>query len=235
MFRVANPISNKKQKVSHDDETYLWHLRLGHISLDRINRLTKDGPLRELRVGSLPVCESCLEGKMTKRPFSGKGERAKEPLQLVHSDVCGPLNVQARGGYEYFVSFIDDYSRYGYIYLMQRKSETFEKFKEFRAEAEKQLGRSLKTFRSDRGGEYLDTEFTDHLIENGIVSQLSTPGDPQLNGVAERRNRTLLDMVRSMMSYSSLPVSFWGYAIKTTVDILNVVPSKSVPKTPMEL
>ena len=235
MFRVANPISNKKQKVSNDDQTYLWHLRLGHISLDRINRLTKDGPLRELRVGSLPVCESCLEGKMTKRPFSGKGERAKEPLELVHSDVCGPLNVQARGGYEYFVSFIDDFSRYAYIYLMQRKSETFEKFKEFRAEAEKQLGRSLKTFRSDRGGEYLDTEFTDHLIENGIVSQLSTPGDPQLNGVAERRNRTLLDMVRSMISYSSLPVSFWGYAIRTAVDILNVVPSKSAPKTPLEL
>ena len=118
---------------------------------------------------------------------------------------------------------------------MQRKSKTFEKFKKFRAEAKKQLSRFLKTFQSDRGGEYVDTEFTDYLIENGIVAQLSTPGDPQLNGVAERRNRTLLDMVRSMMSYSSLPVSFWGYAIKTAVDILNVVPSKSIPKTPVEL
>ena len=97
------------------------------------------------------------------------------------------------------------------------------------------MGKSLKTLRSDRGGEYLDTEFTDHLIENGILSQLSAPGDPQQNGVAERRNRTLLDMVRSMISYSSLPVSFWGYAIKTAVDILNVVPSKSVSKTPLEL
>ena len=149
MSRVANPISNKKQKVSNDYQTYLWHLRLGHISLDRINKLTKDGPLRELRASSLPVCESCLDGKMTKRPFSGKGKIAKEPLELVHSDVCRPLNVQERGGYEYFVSFIDDFPRYAYIYLMQRKSETFEKFKEFRAEAEKQLGRSLKTFRSD--------------------------------------------------------------------------------------
>ena len=74
---------------------------------------------------------------MTKRPFSAKGTRAKEPLQLIHSDVYGPLNVQARGGYEYFISFNDDYSRYGYIYLMRRKSEAFEKFKEFRAEAEK--------------------------------------------------------------------------------------------------
>ena len=80
MFRVAKPISNKRQKVSSDDETYLWHLRLGHISLDRISRLTKDGPLRELRVGTLFVCESCLEGKMTKRPFSAKGKRVELPL-----------------------------------------------------------------------------------------------------------------------------------------------------------
>ena len=115
---------------------------------------------------------------MTKRPFSAKGTKAKEPLQLVHSDVCGPLNVQARGGYEYFISFIDDYSRYGYIYLMRQKSEAFKKFKEFRAEAEKQLSKTIKTFLSDRGGEYLDIEFTDYLIENGIVSQLSAPGDP---------------------------------------------------------
>ena len=235
MFRIANPICNKKQRVSPNDEIYLWHLRLGYISLDRINRLTNDSPLRELSVGTLPVCESCLEEKMTKRSFSGKRKRAEEPLELVHSDVCGPLNVQARGGYEYFISFIDDFSRYGYIYLMQRKSEAYEKFKEFRAEAEKQLGKTLKTFRSDRGGEFLDTEFTDHLIENGIVSELSTPGDSQLNGVAERMNQTLLDIVRSMISYSLLPVSFWGYAIKTAVDILNVVPSKSIPKTPLEL
>ena len=92
------------------------------------------------------MCESCLEGKMTKRSFSAKGTRAIEPLQLVHSDVCGPVSVQARGGYEYFVTFINDYSRYRYVYLMQRKSETFGKFKEFLAEAEKQLGKSLKPF-----------------------------------------------------------------------------------------
>ena len=133
---------------------------------------------------------------MTKRPFSAKGERSKEPLQLVHSDICGPLSVQARGGYEYFVTFINDYLRYGYVYLMHKKSETFEKFKEFMAEAQKQLGKSLKTIRSDRGGEYLDTEFKDHLLEHGILSQLTAPRTPQQNGVVERRNTTLLDMVK---------------------------------------
>ena len=144
MFKVEQPKA-KKQKVSSENETYLWHLRLGHVNLDRINRLVKEGPLKELKVSFLPVCESCLEGKMTKRPFSTKDERAKEPLELIHLDICGPFNVQAHGGYEYFVTVIDDYSRYGYIYLMQRKSETFGKFKEFQAEAEKQLGKTVKS------------------------------------------------------------------------------------------
>ena len=235
LFKVEHPKSNKRQKVSPSDNTYLWHLRLGHINLDRINRLVKDGPLRKLNVSTLLVCESCFECKMTKRPFSAKGERSKEPLQLVHSDVCGPLSVQARGGYEYFVTFIDDYSRYSYVYLMHKKSETFGKFKEFMEEAGKQLGKSLKTLRSDRGGEYLDTEFKDNLLKHGILSQLTTPGTPQQNGVVERRNRTLLDMVRSMMSYSSLPIPFWGYSLQTAVYILNVVPSKSIQSTPLEL
>ena len=150
-------------------------MRLGHIGLDRINRLVNDVSLRELSIGSLRVCESCLEGKMTKRPFSAKGSRATEPLQLVHMDVSSPLNVQERGGYEYFVTFIDNYSRYGYLNLMQRKSETFR----FQAEAEKQLGKSLKALRSNRGGEYLDFEFDDHLREHGIQSQLTTPETPQ--------------------------------------------------------
>ena len=93
----------------------------------------------------------------------------------------------------------------------------------------------MKALGSDRGGEYLDSEFTDYLIENGIVFQLTAPGTPLQNRVVERRNRTMLDMVRSMMSYSTLPKIFWGYALQTAADILNVVPSKVVQKTPMEL
>ena len=83
-------------------------------------------------------------------------------------DVCGPMNIEARGGYEYYVTFIEDYSRYGYVYLMTHKIETFDKFKEFRADMEKQLGKSIKWLRSDRGGEYLSDEFLGHLIENEI-------------------------------------------------------------------
>ena len=95
-------------------------------------------------------------------------------LELVHSDVCGPLSIQARGGYEYFITFTDDYSRFSYVYIMKRKFEAFEKFKEFKVEVENQLGKRIKAIRSDRGGEYLLGDFKDYLIENGIVSQIYT-------------------------------------------------------------
>ncbi|KAL4038589.1 hypothetical protein IC575_002211 [Cucumis melo] len=176
-----------------------------------------------------------LKEKMTKRPFTGKGYRAKEPLELIHSDLCGPMNVKARGGFEYFIYFIDDYSRYGYLYLMEHKFEALEKFKEYKAEVENLLSKKIKILRSDRGGEYMDLRFQDYMIEHGIQSQLSTPGTPQKNGVSERRNKTLLDMVRSMMSYAQLPSSFWGYAVETAFHILNNVHSKSVSETPFEL
>nr|AMY96445.1 gag/pol protein [Momordica dioica] len=224
---------NKKQ--NNDSAMYLWHLRLGHINLNRIEKLHKDGLLEQLEDFSLPPCESCLEGKMTKRPFTGKGLRASDLLELIHTDVCGPMSVKARGGYQYFLSFTDDLSRYGYVYLLKHKSESFEKFKEFQAEVENEIGKKIKTLRSDRGGEYMSSEFGDHLREFGIVSQLSAPGTPQCNGVSERRNRTLLDMVRSMMSYADLPDSFWGYARERERAILNRVPSKSVEETPYEL
>ncbi|CAA0831778.1 Unknown protein, partial [Striga hermonthica] len=158
-----------------------------------------------------------------------------QQLGLVHSDLCGPMSVHARGGFEYFVTFIDDYSRYGYIFLLHRKSEYFEKFLEYKAVVEKKLGKSIKSLRSDCGGKYLSNEFRSYLTDNGITSQLTAPGMPQQNGVAERRNTNLMEMVRAMMSYSTLPDSFWGYALKTAVYILNRVPSKSRPSTPLEL
>ena len=100
---------------------------------------------------------------------------------------------------------------------------------------EKQTKRSIKVLQSDRGGEYLSGEFLDYLKENGIVSQWTPTYTPQLNGVSERRNRTLLDMVRSMMSYADLPVFLWGYALETSTYLLNKVPSKFVPQTPYDI
>ena len=97
-------------------------------------------------------------------------ERATDLLEIIHTDVCGPMNVEARGGYRYFLTFTDDLSRYGYIYLMKHKSETFEKFKEFQSEVENHRNKKIKFLRSDRGVEYLSYEFGLHLKQCGIVS-----------------------------------------------------------------
>ena len=152
-------------------------------------------------------------GKMTKTSFFGTMERATDLLEIIHTDVCGPMSVEARGGYHYFLTFTDDLSRYGYIYLMKHKSKTFEKFNEFQGEVENHSNKK-KFLRSDRGDEYLSYEFGLHLKQCGIVSQLMPPGTPHCNGVSEHRNRTLLDMVPSMMSLTDLPLSFWELCIR---------------------
>jgi Integrase core domain len=141
----------------------------------------------------------------------------------------------ARDGSRYFVTFTDDFSRYGYVYLMRHKFESFEKFKKFKAEVENQFGKKIKVFRTDWGEEYLSGEFRGYLKAHGIVPQLTPSGTPQWNGVSERRNMTLLDMVRSMMSKAELSHSFWGFALETAAFMLNRVPSKSVKKTPYKL
>ena len=145
------------------------------------------------------------------------------------------MRIEACGGYRYFLIFTDNLGRYRYVYLMKHKSETFEKFKEFQSEVENQRDRKIEFLRSDHGGEYLSHEFGTHLRKCGIVSQLTPPGTPQRNGVSKRRNHTLLDMVRSMMSLTDLPLSFWGYALETATFTLNRAPSKSVETTSYDL
>jgi hypothetical protein len=146
-------------------------------------------------------------------------------------------------GERYFISFIDDYSRYMYLYFLFDKSEAFDDFKSFKTEVEKQKETKIKRVRFDTGGEYygryIDKRqakgpFAEFLKIEGIIAQYTMLGMSQQNGVVERRNCILMDMVRSMISRSSLPLSLWSEALKTTVYILNRVPSKSVPKTPFE-
>ena len=116
------------------------------------------------------------------RPFKANGHRAKEVLDLVHTDLCGPISTSTRGGYEYFIGVIDDYSRYGYIYLMHHKSEAFEKFKDYKVEVKNHQGKSIKSLRSNRGGEYRLGEFRQYLEDHGITSQMSAPGQSSRMG-----------------------------------------------------
>ena len=123
-------INTKKFKSNDLNTTYLWHCRLSHINEKRISTLHKHGILNSFDFESYDTCESYLMGKMTKIHFTGHSERTDDLLGLIHSDVCGPLSFNARGGFQYFITFTDNFS-YGYVYLMKHKSESFEKFKIF--------------------------------------------------------------------------------------------------------
>ncbi|GKB45343.1 retrotransposon protein, putative, ty1-copia subclass [Tanacetum coccineum] len=175
------PSSCLKHKCFELDFTF----GLAHIGKTRMQKLHREGLLENIDEESFDKCESCISGKMTKKPFNKNIERATDLLVVM--DMFIYLNI---------------------------KHEVFETFKVFKAEVELQLGKKIKALRSDRGGEYLSQEFKDYLSENGIVQNLTSPYTPQQNGVSERRNRTLLDMVRSMFNLTTLPLSFWDYALR---------------------
>ncbi|RVW31572.1 Retrovirus-related Pol polyprotein from transposon TNT 1-94 [Vitis vinifera] len=233
-----------KRKLNKDNSASLWHKRLGHISKSRVERLVSDGILDSLDFSDFDICVECIKGKQTKTKKLGVN-RAIDVLELIHTDICGPYPTASWNGQQYFITFIDDYSRYGYLFLIHEKSQSLDVFKTFKAEVELQLNKRIKSVKSDRGGEYYGRydgsgeqrprPFAKYLEECGIVPQYTMPGSPSMNGVAERRNRTLKDMVRSMISHSTLPEKLWGEALKTAAYILNRVPTKAAAKTTYEL
>ena len=167
-------------------------------------------------------------------PFS-KAKRACFPLDLIHSDIYGQMTMRVKHGAQHFITFIDDFTRFGHVYLISHRSEALDCFKRYSTLVENQLNTKIKSLRIDRGREYLSNLFKTYCAEKGIARQLTIPYMLQQNGVTERRNRTLLDMVRLMMAQAKLPISFWGDALMTASYILNRVPSKSVPSTPYEV
>ena len=199
---------------SNNIDSATWHARLGHIGRDRMTRLAIKSLLGSLTKVDLQLCEPCLAGKAYTKPF-GTTKRAAQPIELVHSDICGPMNKKARHGASYFSTLINDYLRYGYVYLLSHRHEALDCFKRFVAEVENKHEKSLKTFRTDRRHEYLSNQFKEFCEEKGILRHLTIPRTPQQNGVVKKRNRTLLDMTRSMMVRANLPISFWGDALLT--------------------
>lgn len=217
------------------DDNWLWHMRFGHFHFSGLNYLARKKLVSDLPVVNIPdrVCEICVIGKKHKEPFPvGKSWRATQQLEIVHSDLCS-LEVQSHGGSKYFVTFIDDLSRKTWIYFLRQKSDACDVFKQFKSFVEKQSGFEIKILRTDRGTEYIACD--DFLKKHGIQHQMTARYTPQQNGVAERKNRTVLDMVRCMLKSKNLPKSFWAEAVACAVYVLNRCPTKSVrDKTPEE-
>jgi len=208
----VSKINHKRKRGNNETSSKLWHSHLGHISKGRIECLIREEILPKLDFSNLDQCIDCIKGKFAKQIKKDGAKCSSGLLELIHTDICGPFNVRSVDGFSYFITFTDDFSCYGYIYPIWEKSEALDKFKIFKAEVENQHELKIKVVRSDRGCEYygrhatygqIPGPFAKFLQENGIVTQYSTPGKPQQNRVAERRNRTVMNMMRSMLSNST--------------------------------
>ena len=149
-------------------------------------------------------------------------------MELVHYDFCGPIIPHSNGGKRYIITFIDDYSHKIWVYFLQEKSEAFEAFKSYKALVEKEVGNPIKVLRTDRGGEYNSHEFENFCENHGIKRQLTTAYTPQQNGVCERKNHTIMNMVRSLLTTSGIPKSFWPEAVNWSIHILNRSPTLAI-------
>ena len=182
-----------------ENETHLWHCRFGHLSFKGLRTLQYKKMVSGLPSLKTPakLCTSCLVGKQHKESIPKRSLwRASQKLELVHADICGPIKPASNSNKRYFLSFIDDFSRKTWIYFLHEKSEAFTMFRCYKACVEKETGAYIKCLRTDRGGEFTSNEFGEFCKANGIIRQLTTAYTPQQNGVAERKNRTVMNLVR---------------------------------------
>jgi transposase InsO family protein len=182
------------------------------------------------------VCEECVIAKQHRKSFPQESNwRASHVLQLVHSDICGPMNPTSNSNKRYFITFTDDFSRKTWVYFLKEKSEAIEMFRKFKARVEMEAKQHIQCLRTDRGGEYTSSEFVNLCESNGIKRQLTAAYTPHQNGVSERRNRTIMNMVRSLLANKNVPKTFWPEAVNWSVHILNRCPTFSVKNmTPEE-
>lgn len=207
--------------------------------MQSLAKLSKNGLVRGLSVENIPAsieCVVCMKAKICSSPFKKNTDiKSSAPLEIVHSDICGPMRVTSLGGYRYFGLFIDDYSRKTFVHFLKKKSDILSEFKIFKARAERELGRKIKILRTDNGCEYVNAEFNRFLEEEGIKRQLTVQHTPQQNGVAERANRTVVEMARCMLLSSNVPEYLWGEAVNTAVYLRNRSPTKLLRSTPYEM
>ena len=232
--------TNISCNIADSDNETLWHRRFSHLNINSLRKLIKDELVTGIQcnVTDKPFfCVNCCDGKNHKLPFPNSVKKNLQPFELIHSDLCGSIKPMSLGGGNYFMSLIDDATRYCWIYILKNKSDVFSTFKNWKVMVEKQYNKQVKILRTDNGGEYCSKDIELFLQKEGIIHQKTIPKNPQQNGVAERLNRTLLESVRSMLSDSNLCKSFWAEAVTTAAYVRNRCPTSALGEnvTPYEM
>ncbi|KAH9679839.1 hypothetical protein KPL71_026297 [Citrus sinensis] len=216
----------------------------GELQILRDGRIIMKGSRRNglyvlkgsVELPALEFCEKCVFGKATRQKFNPGKQETKNTLDYIHSDLWGPSQVSSHGGAGYFITFIDDFSRKVWVYVLKHKSEAFEKFKDWLTLIENQTERRVKRLRIDNGLEYCCNDFEQLCIKKGIARHKTVRHTPQQNGLVEMMNRTLIEKVRCMLFNANLSKHFWAEAITTAAYLVNRSPSATLHfKTPQEV
>ncbi|PNX86713.1 copia-type polyprotein, partial [Trifolium pratense] len=211
--------------------------RYDHLNSKGLVTLAKRTMVKGLPMlkDSAELCPDCVISKHHRDSIPKTTSwRASNKLELIHSDICGPINPSSNGGCKYFITFTDDFSRKTWTYPLKDNSSAFEVFRKFKALVEKESNHQIKCLRTDRGGEFTSSQFNDFCSEHGIKRQLTAAYTPQQNGVSEIKNRTLKNMVRSMMSGMNVPKRFWPEAVVWATHVINRSPTLSVKDRTLE-
>jgi transposase InsO family protein len=197
--------------MQHNNDSWHWHARYGHISVDALHQLGRQDMVRGLpRLEHVEqLCNICVMTKHRQAPFPAKVKyRAEGILDLVHSDICGPITPATPGERRYFLLLVDDASRYMWLALLTAKSDAAAAITKFQAAAEVESGHKLRVLRTDNGGEFTSVEFARHCEDHGVQRHFSAPYTPQQNGVVERRNQTILATARALLKQRKMPAEF---------------------------
>jgi transposase InsO family protein len=210
------------------DYVHLWHQCLSHMSEKWLKVLVDRKSLPSLKFMNLNFCKYCVFGKKCRQKFKAGRNISKGILDYIHLDVLGPSPIVSLGGLSYFVTFLDDYSRKVWVYLLKRKVDVFNTFKQFRALVEKSTDRSIKCLRIDNGCEFTSMEFENYCKKARIKRHKTTVYTSQQNGVVERMNMTLLERARSMLSNAKMQQGLWEEVVLTSSYLINRSPSTAI-------
>ncbi|CAN1225967.1 Retrovirus-related Pol polyprotein from transposon TNT 1-94, partial [Linum grandiflorum] len=216
------------------DPVVLWHYRLGHPSFMYLERLFPD--LFNKRSAKLFECEVCQLAKHTRTVYSGVGYQPTKPFAIVHSDIWGPMKVRNINGARWFITFIDDHTRLTWTFLMKDKSETTGIFQDFHTMIRTQFRANIQVLKTDNAHDYFNHNMSKYLNHHGIIHASSCVDTPQQNGIAERKNRHLLEVARASMFAHHIPKHLWGEAVLTATYLINRLPSSVLQfQTPRQL
>ncbi|GJY30297.1 retrovirus-related pol polyprotein from transposon TNT 1-94 [Tanacetum coccineum] len=240
VMKLGNKPKDQICLTTIDENSTLWHRRLGHANMRLIQSLASKELVRNLPKLKFDqhFCDACKIGKQAHASHKAKNVvSTTRCLELLHMDLFGPSAVRSYGGNRYTLVIVDDYSRYTWTRFLKDKTEAFDQFEIFSRKIQNQLGCSIVSIRTDHGREFdNEVQFGEFCNTNGITHNFSAPRTPQSNGVVERKNRTLQEMSRTMLNEQSLPQKFWCNAVDTSTYILNRILIRAIlGKTPYEL